>query len=275
MSSRRSSDGNFTPFERSPQRPSIYGLHQPYDRGYSAKHRNINPRHYRSRNAQFVNQLNEDLWFWVDDFEANFEITGSTAQSKRTRQFYPHNLAQPSVTVTGVAPSNRFFNDIASFVRAAQSYSTAGRELRMAGLTANDYRTMIGPDSKPIYRPTMRLNLYARHQKNAAHNKLHLSWNLEGYVKTIRAGGEKENFAPTFTFEFIIAEVVGHEKHLFDDDLVRGREILSWMDVFKSMGRKGWIQDPGKPAQSGKDKPEDFDTTINNLADGRNHGLSL
>jgi hypothetical protein len=273
LNRKQTNDGGTTPFERQPKRPSIYGLHQPYDRGYGVTHRDTNLRQRRQKNAQFVNQLNEDVWFYVDDFEANFEVTGSTAQSKKTRQFYPHNMAQPSVTVTGVAPSNHFYNELASFVRAAQYYSVSGRELRMAGLTTQDYRTMTGPSGKPIYRPTMQFNLYARNQKSAPHNKLHLSWKLEGYVKNIRAGGEKANVAPTFTFEFIIAEVSGHEKHLFDDDLVRGRAILSWMDVFKSAGGKGWIQNPEQPVRSNKDKPEDFDTQIQQAA-GQPGGLS-
>jgi hypothetical protein len=242
-------------FEDAPKQGAIYGLHQPYDQGYSARHRDINPREYKaSRNARFVNQIGQDIWFWVDDFEADFEITGSTAQSRRTRQFYPHNMAQPSVVISGVAPSNLFYNELANFVRAAQYYSV----------------------TRAAADPTMTFYMYTRHQHNAPARRRHLGWTLKGYVKNMRAGGEKEKFAYPFQFEFIIASVETHGGNtLFDDDLVTGRKILSWMDVFKSAGSKGWVKDPTPAPQSQKNNENDFNTAINDLPDGRGHGTAL
>jgi hypothetical protein len=205
---------DFTEFDHTHQ--DIYPLHNPLKKGYGVREPDVNPAANRA-NGFLLNQKNEKIEFWIEDLKANFGMTGSTAQSRSLRQFFPHNVTQPSITVLGKAPNSFQHNRLAAFVRASHA-NALGTGLR---------HEVVGHKVIPV--TTVRLVV-----KHGGHGEFpyngerqfkngtprpgqtvkgtHRPWAVEGYIKSMQAGARKENQAPPFEFEFFIADAV-HNKN--------------------------------------------------------------
>jgi hypothetical protein len=224
----------------------VYPLQNPIKRGYGVADPDINPAD-RQANARMTNQKGEDIDFWVEEITANFAMTGSTAQSRNVRQFIPHNVVQPTITVSGRAPNQFQYNRMASFVRA--SHYTALHQ-------GEQIRETITPGGKKIKSETVRLLVRNGSQPgvwNAQRTKkrdgdrrgkrvkgIHVPWLVEGYIKSMKAGGERFNPAPQFQFEFFVAESTFKQGNInmgmWEDVRVYGSELKPWLDWISKSG---------------------------------------
>jgi hypothetical protein len=216
----------------------IYPLNNPIDKGYGVRDPELKNV---TANGRFTNQANEKLDFWIEEIEANFGMTGSKAQSRGVREFMPHNINQPTITVTGRAANSFQYNRMASFVRASHYDALNLEEL---GTTV---RTMLvgnkeeGFAETRVKADTVRFVLRkqpegspqpwsGRHVKGS-----HVPWVLEGYIKSFKAGAERFEVAPQFTFEFSVASSElsetggGKEIGIWSDTQILGNEIKPWL----------------------------------------------
>lgn len=217
----------------------IYPLQNPLKRGYGVADPDTNPAG-KGANGRFVNGRNEKIDFYVEDMTANFGMTGTTAQSRNLRQFMPHNINQPSITVKGRCPNSFQYNRMGSFVRASHF---AALNPGKAEITRH-LNTVSG---KTVAADTVRFVLfngsqsypYNGVQKGAGRNVkgIHAAWAVEGYIKSMKAGGQRFNQAPPFEFEFFIAETQFHGSNaMWEDSRVYGSELLPWLDWIKKGG---------------------------------------
>lgn len=229
---------DYTEFDQTQYRSGkIYPLQNPLKRGYGVADPDVNPAG-KSPNARFVNQRNEKIDFWVEDMIANFSMTGTTAQSRSLRQFIPHNVVQPSITVTGRAPNSFQYNRLASFIRASHWNALNVNQLVEQGIAVRHEMDLGRSMPVPTVRLVIRNGNDSRFPYNGRNVKgIHVPWALEGYVKSMKAGAERFNQAPQFQFEFLIAEsLMKPNLGLWRDTRVYGSQIKPWLDFIKKDG---------------------------------------
>jgi hypothetical protein len=216
----------------------IYPLQNPIDQGYAVKMPGVDPRN-KSANGRMTNQLGEEIDFYIEEIETNFAMSGTTAQSRNVRQFMPHNVVQPAIKVKGRAPDNHQYNRLASFVRSSHYHALHYGE---------DTRKTITTSGKKVKTETVRLwikNGQTPEVWNGNGNRksvkgIHVPWLVEGYIKSISAGGERFNFQPEFEFEFYVAESIFKQGEqnlgMWEDTRVYGAELKPWLDWIKKGG---------------------------------------
>lgn len=216
----------------------VYPLQNPIHRGYGVSQPGVNPRKKKA-NGRMTNQKGEDIDFWVDEIEANFAMTGSTAQSRNVRQFMPHNVVQPVITVKGRAPNSYQYNRMASFVRSSHHNALD---------LSDQLREAVVPSGRKVKVETVRLlirngefpQIWNGNGPNRHVKGVHVPWQLEGYIKSMKAGGERFNQAPEFSFEFFVAESVFKQGNInmgmWEDIRVYGSELKPWLDWIKKSG---------------------------------------
>lgn len=227
---------------------NLYPLQNPINQGQGVYRKNADPKDHEA-NGRMTNQRGEEIDFYIEEIESSFQMTGSTAQSRNVRQFMPHNIVQPVIKVTGRAPSNFEYNRLAGFVRAAQYFAVNYGE---------DTREVLTTSGKKVKTETVRLwikNGKTPHvwngQKAAGedgaqgrHVKgIHVPWQVEGYIKSMRAGGERFNYAPKFEFEFYVAQSIFKQGDsnmgMWEDTRVYGAELKPWLDW---IGKTGMVE---------------------------------
>ena len=215
----------------------IYPLQNALKKGYGVADPDVNPAG-KEANGRFVNQRNEKIDFWVEELTANFGMTGTTAQSRNVRQFMPHNITQPSITVKGRAPNSFQYNRMATFVRASHF---AALNPGQAEVT----RHLNTTSGQTVPADTVRFVLfngsgaYPYNGKRKPNGRrqvkgVHVAWAVEGYIKSMKAGAQRFNQAPPFQFEFFVSETQFHGNlSMWNDSRVYGSELLPWLDWIK------------------------------------------
>lgn len=232
----------------------IYPLQNPIDGGWGVTYKNVNPRQGNA-NGRMTNQVGEEIDFYIEEIETNFAMSGTTAQSRNVRQFMPHNVVQPAIKITGTAPDNHQYNRLASFVRSSHYHALHYGEATRETITTS---------GKKVKTETVRLwikNGETPEVWNANGNRksvkgVHVPWLVEGYIKSIQAGGERFNFQPKFEFEFYVAESIfkqgGQNLGMWEDTRIYGAELKPWLDWIK----KGGMVEPQKASSDTLDAQE-------------------
>lgn len=229
------------------QSGKVYGLHLPLRRGYGVTAHDVNPAN-KQPNGRLINVRGEKIDFWIEEMETAFEMAGSTGQSHKLRQFFPHNMVQPSIKIRGRAPNSFQYNRLASFIRVGQHDALSTDELREAGIPL---RNVSNKEGQTYIIPTLRFiirngsgNGKRKFPYNSRNVKgIHKAWKLEGYVKGMAAGAQRHDPAPAFEFEFMVAESEQTgQVGIWDDIAVAGDQIRPWIDIFESAGKSGFIR---------------------------------
>lgn len=233
----------------------IYPLQNRLKKGYGVADPDVNPAG-KEANARFVNQRNEKIDFWVEDMSANFEMTGSTAQSRELRQFIPHNVVQPSVTVIGRAPNSFQYNRLSAFIRASH-WNALHLDALGSSVRHENYlgKTMTVPTIRLIIRNRSDgpFPYSGRHVKG-----VHVPWAVEGYVKSMGAGAKRHDPAPQFQFEFLISEsLMKPNLGLWRDTRVYGSQIKPWLDFIKKDGSYVTVNSKDASVKDPRDQSSD------------------
>lgn len=229
----------------------IYPLQNQLRRGYGVTGSDTDPGK-RSANARFINIKGEKIDFYIEEMSANFSMAGTTGQSHHVRQFFPHNMVQPSITITGRAPNSYQYNRLSAFIRVGQDTGLSGQALRNAGIPLRNIpNAKQGPTLIPTLRLLIRRGVGGSSIRGGGRfpyegrtvKGSHQAWRLEGYVKSMPAGAKHFEYAPQFTFEFLIAESQGPRQGdpnvgIWKDIAVAGDEIKPWIDIFQSGKRR-------------------------------------
>lgn len=222
------------------------GLQQPIDRGYSVRSPDFRPDQggeaINGANALLEKGDGSRVFLWVNNVESAFAMAGNTAQSHRSRRFYPHNFTQPSVTISGQTPNQYEYGRLAEFVRSAQLRSLNDDQALLTFKLFEGGGAGITNDN-----PAIR----GKHQQIA----------IRGYVTRVDRITERFINAPNWTMEFVITEAQSF-LGLHDQPAVRQR-LKTIIDGI----RHGGYED-GK-IDSEKEPKHDFDKPLNTDGGGQ------
>lgn len=140
-------------------------------------------------NGFLQNFTGQRVGLWVNQVESSFELAGQTAQGPVQRDFYAHNLTQPSITIGGQTPNNYEYNRLADFIRHSQLDA-----LGLGPAPAYVLKLFVSAGRAAIpKRPTMR----------GPHGEI----NADGFVDTAAKGGLRFVTAHDYTFQFVVTNV--------------------------------------------------------------------
>lgn len=162
-----------TNFTADPGRPSV-------NQGYDV----VAPHRFTGgENCTLLDMgTNEKIDLWVYELQTDLTLEGKTAQSSKTRSFFPRNFAQQSYQFSGQAPNQEHYGTLAEFIHAHQRNAINTGKLARLWLRS----TPKGYDVKGVkgkHRPIMAL----------------------GYVRSFKRTHNRHEYAPNYKFEFVVA----------------------------------------------------------------------
>lgn len=216
---------------------AIYGHHVPYDKGYTVRTPDIEPgkgRHTDTWNARVTNPAGWQVAMWIWEVEASFRLNGETVQSNQKQQFFPRNMVQPTITLRGTVPNNYQYNRLALFVRDSHYFAlNANYIARMEALAGKNLSVShsVSGTANPLTSLEIRRGTAPTGRNVKGPNG---GMQLQGLIKSFKAGATRHEYAKDFEMEFVIAASTKNgEVGIYSDVLAPGTQILSWMEIFK------------------------------------------
>jgi hypothetical protein len=192
------------------------GPHLPFDRGFWATRPNFPPDNKgesrNGSNAFLENGRGERVYMWVNEVTANFALSGTTAQSAKRRSFYPHNLAQPSITVGGQTPNTYEYNRLSAFIRDGHLKQVAGKG-----------------DDEGVF--ALRVYAGGKNTTRDIQRGRRKQISVDGYIQNAAAGATRFINAPPFQFTFIITRA--YKFLSLDDDPVAQFRLKQILDLLE------------------------------------------
>lgn len=197
---------------------------QKTDQGYVVRH--APPKNVRHNGWLTSVDETERFPLWVNDVGIGFTLNGSTAQSQSTRSFFPRSLGNTGYTVAGQTFSQAMYRRLGEFIRK-QQLATLATGRRMA-----------------LHIPQAGLPAAVNNGKMKG---VRDGISALGYIQTIETGARFGEFAPAYTFTFVI---VRSRAGVFTETPVEVRKIRTWEEVFDELrftgensGHEGWVRD--------------------------------
>lgn len=164
----------------------------------------------------------QEVPIWVQEVGTGFGMSGSTAQSSRTRTFFAHNFEAMTISVNCQFPSQQHMADAAELVR-----------LSHLGLESAVFLEILGKRG-----PTSR-KLKGASQNIAA----------EGYVENFPREHMQQVYAPEVSFNFTVERIIS--PRAWADSPVTIRRLKSWHDIVEGImahdPNAGFASDPDAP----------------------------
>jgi len=233
---------NNKPYTIAPSNYEIYPTKLSIKKGHGVKEND--QKAPGLHNAQFINQDNQVLEFYVTDLSMTSSNAWSVAQSRNVQQFFPYNFVQPTLQIKGISRNSYQFNRMSNFVRQSHNLALngSGSPLVTFSLSPTAGKFSSSQEGFPYNGRTVK----GKHAK----------WFARGYIDNIMAGGRKENHAPEFEIVFTIARVTvtsAEGKTLMDDQTATASAMTSWMEYFwglsKNDVKKQFYSPPAEPAK--------------------------
>lgn len=164
---------------------------------------------------------NTSMKLFVQEFSADFAISGSTSQSASTRSFYPRNIRQPSFVISCQTHNQNEYAKIVEFIRQAQKSIVSSFTINI------------------IPRKTGVKGLGER-------------FSAEGYIKSVARTHEQFVYAPEIIFEFIVEKQIAPTAWADDSPSQTPQKIQSWKDII-TRRRIDFIDDPDRKTATKSD----------------------
>lgn len=218
------------------------------DTGYAVNLPDIDLNKVSNWTVRLIKTNNKYLNLWIEEMSIDFSMSGTTGQSRWKREFFPHSFNQPILKMTGFMPNQREYNKLAAFVRESHSEAlNVNRNLQPQSNISEKSNIFFKhyADHSDTPLPTVTLIMNPRYNQGRQRNQKggRRGMRMEGYIKSIAAGGTKFNFAPKFELNFVIAQSDG-STGIFGNDLSSGSKIVDWMTLFRehNFGAKNGVQ---------------------------------
>ena len=141
---------------------------------------------YKNGANAYVQYGNEVNGLWLYDVSADFTLNGSIAQGPLTQDFYPHNLANPSITFKGQTPNSYEKLRLATFIRNMHVKSL------ITSTGANQDTVLLAIKNKG--------QKHARTQKGSPSN-----FHIYGIIENFDFSIERFTTAYDYSFTFVIS----------------------------------------------------------------------
>lgn len=127
------------------------------------------------------------VYLFVTDIELGWTVSGDYGQSKGYRTFYPKNLHQTPVQITGVVANQYEYDRLVEFV-SKHHRNVIQDATYVCNFKLFPFRILLNPESgkPPIYRWVVR------------------PMNFDGVVMAMDAGHERFKNAPTWSIQFMV-----------------------------------------------------------------------
>lgn len=163
----------------------------------------------RGANAMLYNARHEGVGMWIDRVESSFGLSGTIGQGPTRRDFYPHNLVQPSITLHGQTPNQFQYHRLMDFIR--QSHLDAVLDFT--------------PE-----KPILRLILVCHSDAPKGGHGHYTEIDVEGFAPNAPKRSERFVNAPDYELPFIITDV---HKFLGLED--RPRRFLKFQSITQAL----------------------------------------
>ena len=215
---------------------------QPTNLGYDVTYGRGSAREATPRDSGRTTRNNGKLIFrgqvaqlWINDVRTGFSISGSTAQSYRTRSYFAHHLVQPVISVQSQFPNQQKYADTIELIR----FNHTTFDSSMTLLVDGHY-----------------LNYDVGNNQRGSHG----GFSVEGYVKSVKRGHRRHEYAPSLAFDFVIERVIvgPNGNPAWADDTVTIRRLKDWNQIIQDKKQSGFQVDPdgNKPPASAPPRVE-------------------
>lgn len=179
------------------------------------------PRNGTPKANGWLSAGGDEVKLWVFDVSTGFALEGETAQSARTRSYFPHNASQVSISVSSQFPSQKEYADVTEFVRSTH-LDMGSKSLCKLEIVAGAPRN-------------------SRSHRNNKYGGVHQPLSALGYVQTIKRAHKRHEYAPTLQFEFVVQKWIygwdGGDKTGWGDSAANIRRLKSWHDIVEGILR--------------------------------------
>lgn len=208
----------------------VYGIPLPHhagvaprpDTGYDVKATQISQQRRENAEGAFNGRLHDGTWyvdFYITKINIGIALAGSTAQSRFTRDFYPHNMVMPSFNVEGQCLNQEDYGTLVEFVHQAQQKSVYDCTLLQLDVTGIGFK---------VSRPIMR----GRHEPISA----------QGFINAMPRKHEKFVYAPKFNFSFVVSTMF---KGIYEESTASDPEQESWAQILAGIVASTPINEEG------------------------------
>lgn len=181
---------------------------------------------YRQANGS----LCDGTYWWplfISNLGIDIALAGSTGQAQLTRDFYPHNFVQPNFAVDGQSIDQRDYGSLTDFVHYMQRNSVLPGS---AGTLVQLYvqnRAVVDGNRAGGYGVTLNGHFLPNQNVRGSHMDILCL----GYINSMARQHTKWVYAPTYSFQFIVAEMVSGP---YQEDMVQVQQQQNWIDVVQS-----------------------------------------
>lgn len=167
--------------------PNHAGVAPPIDTGYDVDAIRMGAARRNPAMQRANGSLRDDNWFvkfFVNEIAVDIGLAGSTGQGKYTRDFYPRNIAIPSLNLVCQSLDQLEYGTVVEFVHQAQQKAVAKGTLLQLEVNKG------GIDTR---RPIMKGG--------------HLPIVCQGYIKSMPRQYKAGEYAPLYSFSFVISQM--------------------------------------------------------------------
>jgi hypothetical protein len=194
-------------------------------------------------NANFCNS-EYYVPLFVNDLKIDLGISGTTAQSQKTRDFYPHNITIPSFTIQGQCYSTAHYGALTEYIHMSQHNALINHSgtpdlvqfylARSIGTVPEGGRT----DGRKV---TLEINnekpIPHAYNQNivGGHGKIMCL----GYIDTISRSHQAGNHRPTWTAHFIVVQML--RSPLFTESEAFEKPTQTWLAMLHGTKSQNWL----------------------------------
>lgn len=166
----------------------------------------------------------------VDGVQVDLSISGSSAQSRATRDFYPHNIVIPSFTISGQCYSTAQYGAMAEYIHMAQHRALNNSDLiqfYLEGTADTLAQGTFSATPKVTYRDPNG-HLVAQHliQKIVGRHGRIIA---QGYINTFMRSHSMGDHRPTWQIQFIVSNMLSSP--IYTDAVVTEKETDTWLRI--------------------------------------------
>jgi hypothetical protein len=209
----------------------------PYSQDFTQGHDTINGRlgaARRLRAAGFVNgnfcDNRYQVPLFINKVSIDFSISGSTAQSQRTRDFYPHHFVLPGFQIQGQCYDQHSYGALCEFVHAAQhrGLSNDPNYLIQLYIEGDVYPRIRGRRNNGVgvtygYRFHPNQIIKGQHEHIICH----------GYIMSMDRVHQTGVFAPSWQTSFMVVDMLSGP---YKDNTGYQVQTANWIDLLTQTG---------------------------------------
>jgi hypothetical protein len=211
---------------------------QPFTTGYDIKASTpVSSRlPYQAATNAVISDGQFQLSIFVMNVSIDIALSGSTAQARWTRDFYPHNFTQPNFTITGQSLNQGDYGKLCEFIHQAQQKAVFDGYKHLTQIKVRGGSDPRGNGVMKVYDGNRTAAPAVIDATGTYPNQIikgtHKSIVAKGFITTISRQHQTGVVAPEWSFDFTVANMI---EGPYQDDttysIVQGND---WVTMLKN-----------------------------------------